>query len=172
MRCPRFTHFARTINTRICFSQKFNKLGIIKDNINEIIVLPNFPVENGKIIHKKFLPKKNLEIKFIKGQDDPIIKNLSSYDFNSEEIPNNEEFSNALNSTGQLIIINIFTNRNFGLEFDSLSGTFSIVDFIKDIKILTALHNIQVSENSKTLKIYNFSETDMLKIIDGLFQKF
>jgi len=49
MRGMRSKHNAKTINQGICFSSKFNKLGII-ENKNEIIVLPNFPVKNGKVI--------------------------------------------------------------------------------------------------------------------------
>jgi len=168
MRRLKYTHTAKTINSRICFSRKFSKLGIIENN-DDIVVLPNFPVNQGKVIFEESLPIDNLAIKFEKGTYLKI-KNLKPYKINNKEIPDEEKFSNALNSTGQLIIINIYRLIYGYISYDIDLATFSVVNFKKEMKILTALHSIQKCEKYlETLIIYNFSDYDFsFKIISIL----
>jgi len=172
MKCPRFIHTAKTINSRICFSHKFNKLGIIKNNKEEIIVLPNYPVVKGKIIFQDGLPNKNQKIKIKIGNDKLIEQSLEPFEIKETDAYNDEEFLNTLNSVGQLMILKISKLGNNHLSYDIVFGTFSIVIFNKNIKILTALHNIQLNEiYLQTFIIYNFSDFDKFSHVTSLIDK-
>jgi small-conductance mechanosensitive channel len=101
---------SRTINSRICFANKINKLGLLDFEAEEIIVLPNYKVKGDKINPETFLPKE-MEIKLsVKNQE--ITKKLKSLNLQIEEIPNCNEFRNAINSTGQLIVFEIYHDKN------------------------------------------------------------
>lgn len=96
---------------------------------------------DGKINSESFLPP-DTDLVFLE-QEQEIIKNIKAFPIELDDLPDNEAFSNAIKSTGQLLVFVVYKFPKKGYYYKNVYCSFSILKLQDRLKILTVLHALQ-----------------------------